>query len=108
VTKVTSSEAAAGTDGLKRKRVAFAEGEGRLDHAEHDRADEGHREIGGDHAQSAGERHGVAPWPALSGASASWLTECMFAKKSAVLPRRRGARWLSRLKKPEIKTLKSL
>ena len=32
-----------------------------LDHAEHDRADEGHGEVRGDNAQSSGERHEVAP-----------------------------------------------
>ncbi|WP_454644274.1 hypothetical protein [Bradyrhizobium liaoningense] len=31
-----------------------------LDHAEHDSADEGHGEVGGDNAQSASERHEVA------------------------------------------------
>ena len=32
-----------------------------LDHAEHDGADEGHGEVGGDNAQFTGERHEVAP-----------------------------------------------
>ncbi|QHP68496.1 hypothetical protein EI171_15230 [Bradyrhizobium sp. LCT2] len=42
-----------------------------LDHAEHDGADEGHGEVRGDHAQSPGERHAVAP--KNTGSQESWL-----------------------------------
>jgi hypothetical protein len=33
-----------------------------LDHAEHDGADEGERDIGGNNAQSADDSHGNSPW----------------------------------------------
>jgi hypothetical protein len=81
-----------------------------LDHAEHDGADKGHGEARGDNAQSPGERHKVAP-AAVPRASASWLTESLSPKKSALLPLLPGGVracapvWL---KNTEINTLKSL
>ena len=34
----------------------------RLDHAQHDRADKGESNIGGNNAQSADDSHGNSPW----------------------------------------------
>jgi hypothetical protein len=83
-----------------------------LDHAEHDGADEGHREVRGDNAQCPGERHEVAPSARAASARTSWLTESLVSEKAALLSARgrrlrtpAGAAWL---KNTEIKALKSL
>ncbi|WP_204524530.1 hypothetical protein, partial [Bradyrhizobium sp. SUTN9-2] len=83
-----------------------------LNHPEHDGADEGHGEVGGDHAQSAGERHEVAP-----SVRAAWRAALMVNRKSLfekvrlAVARHRQQPVPPRpvwLKNTEINTLKSL
>jgi hypothetical protein len=62
---------------------------GRLEYAQHDRADKGDCEIRGDNAQSphkwTGENHGKAPWFTSLPASTSKIAIGSSRKKSALL-----------------------
>ncbi|WP_210161373.1 hypothetical protein, partial [Bradyrhizobium yuanmingense] len=84
----------------------------RLNHPEHDGADEGHGEVGGDNAQSAGERHEVGPSVRVAWRAALMVNrKSLFEKVRLAVARHRQQPVPLRpvwLKNTEINTLKSL
>jgi hypothetical protein len=56
-----------------------------LEHAEHDGADKGERDIGRENAQTAHERHGMFPWFTCFLRWSAILPDRFFPKKSALL-----------------------